>query len=334
MRRIKLIILIFVLSKGLTTSMAQDLSNNNIPIHSLEIEWQKQIPDPEIRIKKPAIQRIGELIIGKKEVNIIRPVDVQLLDHDKMLILCQENGQIIDIDGNSIDLLNIRNKNKPVFPSLISACSPGDNKILITDSANNMVYLINSKGYVSEFCNKNLLIRPSGICYSPSSKTVWVVESGAHRISVFNIEGNLIKHIGERGNGKGQFNYPGHICCGENGKIYVVDAMNFRIQIFSPDGEYNSSFGKHGDASGSFSRPKGIACDSFGNIYIVDALFNSVQIFNSSGDFLYYFGSRGSGKGEFLLPSGIDIDENNYIYISDSFNNRVQVFKAIRKQEK
>lgn len=326
------IILLISLLTGLSDLFAQ---NNTLGQDYLkkshEIEWLGQIPDPDKSEKISLWQRLGELIIGKKDISASRPVAIISAEADIKLILSQENGRIIRTDKARFSYLNDKNSCKEIFPSLISGCSIGSLGILVSDSADDMIYRIDNEGLISEFCAKDILQRPTGICYSSQTKTVWVAESGAHRLSAFDLKGNLIRHIGERGTGPGQFNFPGHICIDKEGLLYIVDAMNFRIQVLDSSGKHLSSFGKHGDASGSFSRPKGIAVDSSGNIYIADALSNRVQIFNKDGDFLYYFGGKGSDRGEFLMPAGISIDKNDYIYVSDSYNNRIQVFKAVKK---
>jgi len=84
-------------------------------------------------------------------------------------------------------------------------------------------------------------------------------ETGAHRISVLNRKGEIIKRTGSRGNGPGEFNFPTFIWIDKLGNAYVVDSMNFRIQIFNKNGEFVSAFGEIGDATGYFARPKGIA---------------------------------------------------------------------------
>ena len=66
----------------------------------------------------------------------------------------------------------------------------------------------------------------------------WIVETGAHRISCFNREGQLISVLGGRGTGPGRFNFPTFIWIDRQGQVYVVDSMNHRIQIFDPEGDF------------------------------------------------------------------------------------------------
>ena len=92
----------------------------------------------------------------------------------------------------------------------------------------------------------------------------------------------LIRAIGRRGTGPGEFNFPTALTLSA-ARLYVVDAMNFRVQAFTPEGRFVNSFGQLGDQTGTLNRPKGIAADTDGNLYLVDALFETVQVFDPAG---------------------------------------------------
>jgi DNA-binding beta-propeller fold protein YncE len=214
--------------------------------------------------------------------------------------------------------------------SLVGICYGPNSSILFTDSHARTIYSLTAEKKNLRILNDTLkLEQPTGIAYSMVNKEIWVVETKAHRIAVLNEKGELLRRLGKRGNGPGEFNYPTHIWIDKKGLIYITDAMNFRIQVLNAGGEVVSIFGEAGDASGYLASPKGIATDSFGNIYVVDALFHVVQVFDIKGKLLYKFGNQGHGNGEFWMPSGIYIDNQDNIYVADSYNSRVQVFQLI-----
>ncbi|MFZ5941106.1 MAG: hypothetical protein ACOYXB_11090 [Bacteroidota bacterium] len=272
-------------------------------------------------------KRLSRLVLGEKESVLLKPV-ASIVDPDGHLwVLGQGSGLLVRCDADADGERELPVNMKARYPSLVSLCLLPGSGILFTDSFLNGVYLYDpEKGQLRKFITSTSLDQPTGIAWSPLNDEVWVVETGAHRISVFDREGALLRSFGERGNDAGYFNYPTHIWIDASGLAYIVDAMNFRIQIFSPEGTFLSSFGKQGNTTGTLGRPKGIATDSEGNIYIADALFHTVQIFSREGDFLYYFGSQGSDREKFWMPAGIFIDQNDRIYVSDSYNNRVQIF--------
>jgi sugar lactone lactonase YvrE len=215
------------------------------------------------------------------------------------------------------------------------ACDANDD-IYVSDSVRCRIYVFDMRG---RFLRKiegtepdSRLQRPTGMALDRAARRIYVTDTLRHQLLVLGMDGSLVRVIGKRGRGPGEFNYPTAVTLSA-GKVCVVDAMNFRIQVFTPDGQFVNSFGQLGTQSGTMNRPKGIAADTDGNLYVVDALFEAVQVFNPAGELLYYFGSTGSEPGQFQLPSGISIDERNRVYVADSQNRRVQVFLYRRTRQ-
>lgn len=320
MKSTKLILTFICLSLASLDFYGQSQDNKHLfKLHRIISNTNKKTPRSPGKI-------LENIVFGRSDSQISRPSDFVYKNQNTGWILSQDNGEIIYFDSDNISRTSIKPKNHPSFISLVSGCYIKGTGLIFTDSATDNVYILNEEGRLKPFTDKKLQ-RPTGIAYNNITKTLWLVETGAHRISVFNIDGKQLYELGERGTGPGQFNFPAHIDIDNKGFAYIVDAMNFRIQIFSPDGDFISQFGEHGDASGKFARPKGIAVDSHQNIFVADALFNNIQVFDNEGNFLFYFGSRGNDDSEFLMPAGLDIDENDYIYVADSYNNRIQIFK-------
>jgi DNA-binding beta-propeller fold protein YncE len=145
---------------------------------------------------------------------------------------------------------------------------------------------------------------------------------------VLDMDGRILKTIGESGNGKGQFYYPTELRL-DGQDLIVVDALNFRVQAFGPDGSFKYAIGKIGDSSGAMFRPKAVSVDSEGDLYVVDALWGVVQVFDRQGELLYYFGAKGTHAGQFQLPSGLFIDREDRVFVVDSYNRRIQQFQYV-----
>ncbi len=284
---------------------------------------------PEKRVEEKSIfDRVGEFFFGKKQAVILsKPISVFAENPESYWVLDQGLGNMIKVqDGVG----EIPHPFKEKFSSLVGICASSHNELFFTDSRADKIFKLSlDKDELTEFNPSVELNQPTGIAYSRLNDELWVVETASHRISVFNPQGELIRRIGKRGEGPGEFNFPTFIWIDKSGIVYIVDSMNFRIQILNGEGKVILVFGQIGDATGYLSRPKGIATDSFGNIYVVDALFHAVQIFDKNGKFLYYFGRQGRKNGQFWMPTGIFIDDNDYIYIADSYNSRIQVFQLI-----
>ncbi|HER08888.1 MAG TPA: 6-bladed beta-propeller, partial [Bacteroides sp.] len=296
-----------------------------------QISWSGMYPEAE-KDGRNFREKLGDLIFGRKPAVVVTPVGTMVDTQDRLWLLNQGNGTIL-YHGKKGERLLRMPENIP-FPSLVGVCRIDKQYLLITDSYLNQVFILEEGNRFNpkRFPLAEALNQPTGIAFCHPTRELWIVETASHRISVFDLEGNLVRTIGRRGTGPGEFNFPTHLWIDDAGTAYVVDAMNFRIQLLDSAGGYMSHFGKQGRVSGCMARPKGIATDSHGHIYLADALFNNVQVFNSEGALLTYFGGPGSGPGEFRMPSGIFIDEDDHIYVTDSFNNRVQEFR-LEKEE-
>jgi len=223
------------------------------------------------------------------------------------------------------------------------------NRVYVADSKQSKVVIFNKKtgAYIKDFGNyvteQVTLGRPTGLAIDEERGRMYVANidgknpddktDDLHNVMVYNLKGDFIEKIGERGVGKGQFNYPVNLTVDDEGKIYVVDAINYRIQIFNPQGQFIRMFGQTGVTLGDLPRPKGIAVDDKGRIYVSDAYLHLIQVFTPQGEPLFFFGKPGRKDGRFILPADIAIDDQGRIYVVDSGNKRIQVLKLKGKNE-
>ena len=296
-----------------------------------KISWIDQFPAGEEAVRKSLGERISAIVLGPQPLALIKPFGVVANHPEECWILDQGAGTIVHVNRGKGNIIRSMHRANQDFPSLVGLSLLPGGELFFSDSKLNQVYRVDEEK-TRLFSDSVILRQPTGIAFHPGKEELWVVETAAHRIAVFNRSGVLLKRIGSRGTGPGQFNYPTFIWIDREGRIYVVDSMNFRIQMLDPEGVWMTSFGKQGDGSGDLARPKGVATDSHGNIYITDALFHVVQIFNPEGEFLDSFGGQGQGQGEFWMPAGIYIDEADHIFVADSYNSRVQVFKLEKRE--
>ena len=297
---------------------------------SYQVVWMAEHPGTDAVRKKGFGDRVSRLVFGKKAQEVVKPFNVLALSPERFWILDQGSGKVFEVKEGRESPLRSFKKTEQVYPSLVGMCRKKGGELLVSDSRRNQVIQLSGED-IQVFGDSLYLDQPTGIACDPNTGDIWVVETGAHRISRFNGKGKRIAELGGRGSGPGLFNFPTFIWIDKQGHVYVVDSMNYRIQIFNTKGDFLASFGESGDASGYMARPKGVATDSKGHIYVADALFHAVQIFDSRGNFLYSFGTQGRDQGEFWMPAGLYIDEQEYIYVADSYNSRIQVFKLERK---
>ncbi len=325
------LLVLFLLPFFVTKGQMNALTSQEAKLYS--VQWIGEFPSKDNKQNRAFKEKMAGIILGKKKVEISKPFSIFGTDPNNFWILDQGTGLIIrNSEGTSEVPLALRKENK-IYPSLAGICAIPGEQLLFTDSRLNQIFVLSKEGKNLKKLNDSLkLDQPTGIAWSAANKEIWVVETHSHRIALLNQKGEVIRKIGKRGSGPGEFNYPTFIWIDISGNVYIVDSMNFRVQIFDKNGEFISVFGEIGDASGYFARPKGVATDSYGHIYVADALYHVVQIYDREGNFLHYFGSQGHGKEQFWMPGGIFIDENDYIYVADTYNSRIQIFQLVNKQ--
>ncbi len=271
----------------------------------------------------------ARVLFGEKRLRLVRPMAV--VAANDVFYVADPGAQGVhrfDKADNRHSLIR-RNDEQPL-PSPVGLALGANGDVYVTDSALGQVFVIPDKSDRAALLPLDQRLKqPTGIAFDSGRNELFVVDTAAHRVSVFDRDGRLLREFGERGSADGAFNYPTLIWHTESGVLHIVDALNFRVQSFDTNGRWLGKFGRHGDGTGDLARHKGIAADRFGHIYVVDSLFHAIQIFDAQGNFLLSVGELGQNAGEFWLPSGIFIDEHDTIYVADSYNQRIQVFRYV-----
>ncbi len=215
------------------------------------------------------------------------------------------------------------------FRSPVGIAFGPNGDLLVADSQLGFVARLDTGGNPRGSIGKGVLTRPTGLAYDPLGKRIYVSDTAAHDIKVFDDDGRLLKTIGRRGEEKGEFNFPTHLAFAL-GELYVTDTMNSRIQVLSDEGAVvKMSFGALGTSVGNLVRPKGVAVDGEGHIYVVESYNDHLLVFNRSGELLLAIGGNGPEPGKFDLPAGVWVDRDNRVFVADMLNARVAVFQFL-----
>lgn len=267
--------------------------------------------------------KIGRILGGDDpEDRLGLPFDV--LPVEGMLFLtCQDLPALVRLDPVEKSYRLYRCGDRPLETPVSLAVLGGD--VLVSDSGNGTVYRL--VGDDLEPWITSGLIRPTGLAVPADGGNVFVVDTGDHRVKVFDPDGTMTGEIGGRGDADEDLNFP--TFAAEAGKgVLVNDTLNYRMKIFGPAGGLLAAFGEEGNGPGTFSRPKGVAQDDAGNVWVVDALFDNIQIFDPAGRLLLVVGRSGQQPGEFWSPAGIGM-QGGLVYVADTYNNRIQVLKNL-----
>ena len=316
---------------------------NGVPLRSLQpdrliqwsspksdgVAWVKNIEDSrDAGISRGLWKRVADFVFGESDTSIVKPYGVLMDDQDHLYVVdvALKLVHVMDTRDNSYRVIGRKSQERLLTP--IALAVDGGGNLYISDSEAGAVYRYNlASGAFTLFAGD--LQRPTGLAWHPQKKQLYVSETAAHRIVVFDQNGQTRRRIGRRGEGSGEFNFPTDLLFDAQGALYVTDSLNDRIQKLTAEGKFISRLGVQGDGPGEFLKPKGIAVDSRGALYVCDALRDSVQVFEPSGQFRLEFGERGQGAGKFWMPSGIFIDREDVIYVSDTYNRRIQLFKRV-----
>jgi sugar lactone lactonase YvrE len=218
------------------------------------------------------------------------------------------------------------------FAAPVAVTTVWNGEIAVSDAKLGIVARLNNKGEPVGMLAPEELKRPTGLAFDRVRGLLFVADTVAHDIKVFDSSGKLVNTIGTPGEAAGQFNAPTHLAFAD-GHLYVTDTFNSRIQVFDADGRRLREFGERGLYVGNLMRPKGVALDDAGIVYVVESYYGQLLAYNKQSDLLLNINGSGLKGGEFRLPSGVWSDQKGRIFIADMFNGRVVVFQLINPSD-
>ncbi|MDP3841730.1 MAG: 6-bladed beta-propeller [Oxalobacteraceae bacterium] len=201
-------------------------------------------------------------------------------------------------------------------------------QILVADAELGRVFRLDRDGKPLGSFGLGILNRPTGLARDAQRGRIYVSDTHAHDIKVFDDDGRLLQVIGHRGEGDGELNFPTHMSFAGD-KLYVADSMNARVLIFDAQGKPAGTLGRRGLYIGNLTRPKGVTVDGSGNIYVVESFYDNLLVFDSQKNFLMPIGGTGKEVGQFYLPAGVWSDQQGRIYVADMFNGRIVIFQFL-----
>ena len=272
---------------------------------------------------------VGLVGMGEERVMLRRPQSGMVDAAGRILVTDAGRVLVFDQAQGKLQVWDRAFGNTP-FITPVGIALGGDGQILVADSELGRVFRLDRDGKPLGDFGKDLLQRPTGMARDAQRGRVYVCDTIAHNVKVFDDSGKWLQTIGQRGDGdkQGDLNFPTHIALAD-GKLYVSDTMNARVQIFDADGAPVGSLGQRGLYVGNLVRPKGVALDDEGNLYVAESNHDYLLMFNRSGQFLMPLGGTGQEPGKFQQPAGIWSDRQGRIYVADMLNRRVVIFQFL-----
>lgn len=144
--------------------------------------------------------------------------------------------RVFDSDGNLIRTFGQTkkvsmpqaDKGSFYFPNGIDVDTEGN--IYVADSNNNRVQIFD------KFAEPKSIIAmgglPRGIAVNDKNKTVYVIDTIAHKVSVYDKANKYLVSFSKQGRGNEDFMYPSGIALDNEDKLFITDRNNARVQVF------------------------------------------------------------------------------------------------------
>ena len=150
---------------------------------------------------------------------------------------------------------------------------------------------------------------------------VVVADNGLGSVLVFETSGKLLRNIGSRGQGRGQFKDISAVTVAPSGDILVADS---RIQVFNPAGDFIREIFPQGKGKGRYG---GLVCDNHGFLLATrtEKARSFIQVFKLDTGSLYsVIDSHGC---KMKRPTGLAVMQNKHLVVVDIGNDCVRKYR-------
>jgi len=215
-----------------------------------------------------------------------------------------------------------------VRPYSIAVDSRG--RAIVTDPGANGIHIFDFENHKYKFIERRDKSRESmrsPQCVAVDAQdNIYVSDSEAGKIFVFEPGGKFRRAIGSLKGGEGYFKRPTGIAVDSAAKrIYITDTLRDKIFVLDMDGAVLQTIGRRGNGEVEFNLPTEVLVRDE-NLFVVDAMNFRVQFLNRSGGFETEVGRLGDSSGSMFRPKGIGIDSEGHLYVVDGLWGVIQVF--------
>jgi DNA-binding beta-propeller fold protein YncE len=203
-------------------------------------------------------------------------------------------------------------------------------RAVVTDPGANGVHIFDFENHKYKFLErrdkgKDSMHSPQCVALD-AQDNIYVTDSEAGKIFVFEPSGKFRRTIGSLKGGEGYFKRPTGIAVDSAAqRIYITDTLRDKIFVMDMNGSVLQTIGKRGNGDLEFNLPTEVLVRDQ-NLFVVDAMNFRVQFLNRSGEFETAVGRVGDSSGTMYRPKGIGVDSEGHLYVVDGLWGVVQVF--------
>jgi len=221
----------------------------------------------------------------------------------------------------------------PDFHAMVrpySVVTDSRGRIIVTDPGLPGVHLFDFQRSVYKFLSrdeekKDPMLSPQCAAVDDQDN-IYVTDSEAGKIFVFDSNGKVRRVIGNLKGGEGFFKRPTGIAVDSaEQRIYLTDTLRHKIFVMDMQGSILRTIGKRGTDPGEFNFPTELRLHGQ-QLVVVDAMNFRVQVLDRSGKPLQAIGHAGEMNGSMFRPKGIGVDSEDDVYVVDGLFETVQVF--------
>ena len=215
-----------------------------------------------------------------------------------------------------------------VRPYSIAVDSRG--RAIVSDPGANGIHIFDFENHKYKFIerrdkDKDPMRAPQCVALD-AQDNIYVTDSEAGKVFVFDPSGKFRRTIGSLKGGEGYFKRPTGIAVDSAAqRIYITDTLRDKVFVLGMDGTVLQSFGKRGGGEVEFNLPTELLVHEQ-NLFVVDAMNFRVQFLDRAGAFQTEVGRLGDTSGTMFRPKGIAVDSEGHLYVVDGMWGIVQVF--------
>jgi DNA-binding beta-propeller fold protein YncE len=170
-----------------------------------------------------------------------------------------------------------------IFNFPVALAADNDGRLYVADRGNGEIDVLDGAGNLITTLGRGQLLSARDLALDAGRGLIYVCDAPAHRVAVFDLEGNLLRSLGEFGFEGSQLNFPTGVAVTGNGDVHVVDSGNAEVQVHDAEGTFLFTYGGRGNDLGEFNIPRSVVVDSKGQSLVADGVSGLITRFSASG---------------------------------------------------